>query len=169
MQRKALGDDNWGNWEIEDASLYNGVWLYSLLGYADALGRMADLFRTPEMVVLRPLFPQSHEPGRDDPRLRRRPLGIQLAAFPGVFRSRRGRRPGSRAGLGGGDDRPQIHRLRQADERRPGLHASRRRPLGRRRPPPAFPTRCPRKSWRTSRARRSSFATAGSPNPSISS
>jgi len=49
MQRQALGDDNWGNWEIEDASLYNGVWLYSLLGYADALGRLTDLFRTPEM------------------------------------------------------------------------------------------------------------------------
>jgi hypothetical protein len=49
MQRKALGDDNWGNWEIEDASLYNGVWLYSLLGYADALNRLPDLFRTPEM------------------------------------------------------------------------------------------------------------------------
>ena len=42
-QRKALGDDNWGNWEIEDATIYHGVWLYSLLGYADALesGRRA--------------------------------------------------------------------------------------------------------------------------------
>jgi hypothetical protein len=49
MQRKALGDDNWGNWEIEDASLYNGVWLYSLMGYADALNKLPDLFRTPEM------------------------------------------------------------------------------------------------------------------------
>jgi hypothetical protein len=49
MQRRALGDDNWGNWEIEDATIYNGVWLYSLLGYADALGRMKDLFATPEM------------------------------------------------------------------------------------------------------------------------
>jgi hypothetical protein len=49
MQRRALGDDNWGHWEIEDATIYNGVWLYSLLGYADALGRIGDLFRTPEM------------------------------------------------------------------------------------------------------------------------
>jgi hypothetical protein len=49
MQRRALGDDNWGHWEIEDATIYNGVWLYSLLGYADALGKMADLFKTPEM------------------------------------------------------------------------------------------------------------------------
>jgi hypothetical protein len=38
MLEKSIGDDNWGNWEIEDASLYNAIWLYSLLGYADALG-----------------------------------------------------------------------------------------------------------------------------------
>jgi len=49
MQRRALGDDNWGSWEIEDATIYNGVWLYSLLGYADALNRMKDLFATPVM------------------------------------------------------------------------------------------------------------------------
>jgi hypothetical protein len=48
-QRKALGDDNWGNWEIEDATIYHGVWLYALMGYADALGRLDELFRTPEM------------------------------------------------------------------------------------------------------------------------
>jgi hypothetical protein len=48
MQRKALGDDNWGHWEIEDASLYNGVWLYSLLGYADARNKIRELFATPE-------------------------------------------------------------------------------------------------------------------------
>jgi hypothetical protein len=48
-QRRALGDDNWGNWEIEDATIYHGVWLYALLGYSDALGRMNDLLRTPEM------------------------------------------------------------------------------------------------------------------------
>jgi hypothetical protein len=46
---QALAFDNWGNWEIEDASLYNAVWLYALLGYADAKGAMEDLFRTPEM------------------------------------------------------------------------------------------------------------------------
>ena len=48
-QRRALGDDNWGNWEIEDATIYHGVWLYALLGYADARGQMAELFRTPEV------------------------------------------------------------------------------------------------------------------------
>jgi hypothetical protein len=49
MQRRALGEDNWGHWEIEDATIYNGVWLYSLLGYAEALGAMDELFKTPEM------------------------------------------------------------------------------------------------------------------------
>ncbi len=49
MQRRALGDDNWGNWQIEDATIYNGVWLYSLLGYADALGKREEIFKTPEM------------------------------------------------------------------------------------------------------------------------
>lgn len=49
MQRRALGDDNWGNWEIEDATIYHAVWLYSLLGYADAMDRMDELLKTPEM------------------------------------------------------------------------------------------------------------------------
>lgn len=49
LQRRALGDDNWGNWEIEDATIYHGVWLYALLGYADAVGRFDELLRTPEM------------------------------------------------------------------------------------------------------------------------
>jgi hypothetical protein len=50
MQRRALGDDNWGNWQIEDATIYNGVWLYAVLGYADATGKLEELFETPEMV-----------------------------------------------------------------------------------------------------------------------
>jgi hypothetical protein len=49
MQRRALGDDNWGTWEIEDAQIYHGVWLYALMGYADALGKFGEMFRTPEM------------------------------------------------------------------------------------------------------------------------
>ncbi len=49
MQRRALGDDNWGNWQIEDATIYHGVWLHALCGYADALGKMEELFKTPEM------------------------------------------------------------------------------------------------------------------------
>jgi hypothetical protein len=47
MQRRALGDDNWGHWEIEDATLYHGIWLYALLGYADASGKNDELFKTP--------------------------------------------------------------------------------------------------------------------------
>jgi hypothetical protein len=49
MQRKAIGDDNWGNWQIEDATIYNAVWLYALSGYADAMGKLEKLFKTPEM------------------------------------------------------------------------------------------------------------------------
>ena len=45
----AGGDDNWGNWEIEDATIYHGVWLYALLGYADVLGKIDELFQTPEI------------------------------------------------------------------------------------------------------------------------
>lgn len=45
----ALVADNFGTWEIEDATIYHGVWLYALLGYADAADRMKELFATPEM------------------------------------------------------------------------------------------------------------------------
>jgi hypothetical protein len=48
-EAQALGDDNWGNWEIEDATIYHGVWLSALMGYADALGKLDDLFKTPEV------------------------------------------------------------------------------------------------------------------------
>jgi hypothetical protein len=45
----AIGFDNWGNWEIEDASLYHAVWLYSMIGYADSKQMIKELFSTPEM------------------------------------------------------------------------------------------------------------------------
>jgi hypothetical protein len=45
----ALGYDNWGNWEIEDAMLYHAVWLYSMIGYADSKKQIKELFDTPEM------------------------------------------------------------------------------------------------------------------------
>jgi hypothetical protein len=48
MQRRALGDDNWGIWQIEDAAHYNGIWLYALISYADALNKRAELWKTPE-------------------------------------------------------------------------------------------------------------------------
>ncbi len=46
---QALRSDNWGQWEIEDASLYHAVWLYALIGNADANGNLDELFSTPEM------------------------------------------------------------------------------------------------------------------------
>jgi len=46
---EGLVADNFGTWEIEDATIYHGVWLYALLGYADAADRMEELFDTPEM------------------------------------------------------------------------------------------------------------------------
>ncbi|MFC1564782.1 hypothetical protein ACFL6G_07580 [candidate division KSB1 bacterium] len=49
INERALGFDNWGNWEIEDATIYHAVWLYSLLGYADAKGQMKEFFKLPEM------------------------------------------------------------------------------------------------------------------------
>lgn len=49
MNLNALLGDNWGTWEIEDATIYHGVWLYSLLGCAEAMQKMPELFQTPEM------------------------------------------------------------------------------------------------------------------------
>ncbi len=46
---QALVSDNWGQWEIEDASLYHGVWVYAMIGCADAKHEIDDLFKTPEM------------------------------------------------------------------------------------------------------------------------
>jgi hypothetical protein len=46
MMARAIANDSWAKWEIEDASLYNGVWLYSLFSYADIL-QDESLFRTP--------------------------------------------------------------------------------------------------------------------------
>jgi hypothetical protein len=63
LQRRALGDDNWGNWEIEDATIYHGVWLYALLGYADALGQTDALFRTPETYYYAHYFLNLMSPG----------------------------------------------------------------------------------------------------------
>jgi hypothetical protein len=62
MQRRALGDDNWGRWEIEDATIYHGVWLYAMCGYADALGRFSDLFKTPVMYYYARYFLQLMAP-----------------------------------------------------------------------------------------------------------
>jgi hypothetical protein len=49
LMEQALVGDNWGQWEIEDATIYHGVWLYALMGYADAKGTMEALFQTPQI------------------------------------------------------------------------------------------------------------------------
>lgn len=49
MLGQAILNDNWGKWEIEDASGYNAVWLYSLLGYASHVKEDESLYRTPIM------------------------------------------------------------------------------------------------------------------------
>jgi len=46
MMARSIMDDNWGKWEIEDASGYNGIWLYSVFSYADLIGD-ESLFHTP--------------------------------------------------------------------------------------------------------------------------
>lgn len=45
----AIGFDNWGTWEIEDAMLYHAVWLYAMMSYSESKGQMKELFVTPEM------------------------------------------------------------------------------------------------------------------------
>ena len=49
MLGEAIANDNWGQWEIEDASGYNAIWLYSLLGYASYVREDEGLYRTPVM------------------------------------------------------------------------------------------------------------------------
>ncbi|MGA7305726.1 MAG: hypothetical protein WBW88_12680, partial [Rhodothermales bacterium] len=49
MAGEAIAADNWGKWEIEDATGYHSVWLYSLLGYASYVREDESLYRTPVM------------------------------------------------------------------------------------------------------------------------
>ncbi|NNE34100.1 MAG: hypothetical protein HKN13_02620, partial [Rhodothermales bacterium] len=49
MAGEAIADDNWGKWEIEDATGYHAIWLYSLLGYASNVKQDESLYRTPIM------------------------------------------------------------------------------------------------------------------------
>ncbi|UCG27720.1 MAG: hypothetical protein JSV24_12240 [Bacteroidales bacterium] len=59
---EALGFDNWGNWEIEDATIYHAIWLYAMMGYADAKGKTTELFGTPEMYYYAQYFLQLISP-----------------------------------------------------------------------------------------------------------
>jgi hypothetical protein len=47
MYSRILGDDSWNKWEIEDATGYHAVWIYSLLTYASDIRRDESLYRTP--------------------------------------------------------------------------------------------------------------------------
>ena len=42
-----IAQDNMKGWEIEDATGYHGVWLLSLYSYAEAAGRVRELFDSP--------------------------------------------------------------------------------------------------------------------------
>ncbi len=45
---ETLASDNLRQWEVEDATIYHGVWLYSLFSYAEAVGDTA-LYESPRM------------------------------------------------------------------------------------------------------------------------
>lgn len=49
MYQQALIHDNWGAWQIEDATHYNAIWLYALIGYGYASEQLSELFAEPEM------------------------------------------------------------------------------------------------------------------------
>ncbi|MGB6121587.1 MAG: hypothetical protein WBG80_06760, partial [Bacteroidota bacterium] len=46
MMGKAIADDSWGQWEVEDATGYHGIWLYSLLTFASDIREDESLYRT---------------------------------------------------------------------------------------------------------------------------
>lgn len=46
---EAIAGDNWDEWEIEDATGYNAIWLYSLLGYVSDIRQDESLYRRPIM------------------------------------------------------------------------------------------------------------------------
>jgi hypothetical protein len=47
MYSSVIGDDNWGRWEIEDATGYHSVWIYALLSYASYIREDESLYRSP--------------------------------------------------------------------------------------------------------------------------
>lgn len=53
---ESIANDSWGQWEIEDATGYNGVWLYSLLCYASDIVEDESLYRTPVLHYLFEFF-----------------------------------------------------------------------------------------------------------------
>lgn len=59
---EAILNDNWNQWEIEDASGYNAIWLYSLLGLASHVKEDESLYRTPIMTYYFEYFLQLISP-----------------------------------------------------------------------------------------------------------
>jgi len=127
---RALGDDSWGKWEIEDATIFNGVWLYSLLGYAEAMGEVGDLLErrrcapTPSITSdlicpagIVPDFGDAHWEANWPPFLVFFEAAAKAYADP-AFKS------------GTARYRPQVRRLQGPDEYRPGLHVPRLRRWG---------------------------------------
>jgi hypothetical protein len=49
MIGEAIAGDNWDEWEIEDATGYNAIWLYALLGYVSDIRQEEILYRRPVM------------------------------------------------------------------------------------------------------------------------
>ncbi|HIA35570.1 MAG TPA: hypothetical protein EYN89_02265 [Flavobacteriales bacterium] len=49
MMGTAILDDNLGKWNIEDASLYNAIWLYSLTGYVNDVSGDESINKSPVM------------------------------------------------------------------------------------------------------------------------
>jgi hypothetical protein len=49
MMGEAIAHDSWGQWEVEDATGYHGIWLYSLLGFASDVREDEGLYRTAVM------------------------------------------------------------------------------------------------------------------------
>jgi hypothetical protein len=56
MYARAIATDSWGQWEIEDATGYHPVWLYSLMGYASDVQGDESLYRTPVMLYYNQYF-----------------------------------------------------------------------------------------------------------------
>jgi len=138
-QRKALGDDNWGNWEIEDATIYHGVWLYALMGYADALGRLDDLFKTPEVYYYAHYFLNLMSPAQVVPDFGDAAWTQNWQHFFVFFEAAAARLNGPDDGVGRAADRGEVHRLLGPDQRGAGLLPARQLPLGRGGIQPAAP------------------------------
>ncbi|MCK7523939.1 MAG: hypothetical protein MZV64_43110 [Ignavibacteriales bacterium] len=111
------------------------MWLYALMGYADALGKLDELFKTPEVYYYAHYFLNLMSPASVVPDFGDAALDPELAALLRVLRGGGGpaQRPGD--GLGRAADRGEVHRLLDPEQRRAGVLPPRQLPLGPRRHP----------------------------------